>query len=1031
MKLSVDGCIRRSVYAAFAAGIASVAAPAFAQEAVSAPAAPEAAPAPAAETAAKSDKSAVKLERVQVTGSRIRQPNLSSASPITTISSAEIKYQGTTRVEDLLNNLPQVFADQGGNIANGSTGTANVDLRDLGSARTLVLIDGKRVQPGDPRTNSPSVDLNFIPAALIDRVDVLTGGASATYGADAVAGVVNFVMKKDFEGVRLDAQRSIYNHSNGNDNATADAVRRRNGAQGFSLPNDTVWDGQGWDLTAVVGGNFGDGKGNATAYASYRQLDPITQDRRDFSACTVAVPTVAGAPDPNSTTFNCSGSSTTFPGRFLSADNGSNSTIDATTGNTFRPFTAADQFNFGPYNFFQRNDERYMMGAFAHYKFNEHADAYTQLMFMDDRTNAVIAPSGAFFGGGPTVNAGNNIFFENPLLSAQQRDTLFGADTDPDPAVDSRTGSVADVLIGRRNFEGGGRDDDLRHTSYRILLGMRGDLWADWSYDTFAQYGTTNYQQIYRNDFSVVRTTRALDVVTDNRAGSATVGQPVCRSVVDGTDPNCVPYNIWTLGAVTPEALSYLQTPGFSSGTAVERVVGASASGNLPFTSPFAKDAVGLAFGVEYRSETSIAEADTEFVTGDLAGQGGAFTPTQGAFDVREFYTEARLPIWQDMPFGKDLSVGLGYRYSDYSAFDSTDTYKIDLTYAPIDDIKARFSYNRAVRAPSINELSSPLSVALDGNTDPCAGAAPTATAAQCANDPVIGANPALYGTIIENPASQYNGLLGSSPGLQAEEADTFTYGLVFTPTFIKGASFSIDYYRIKVEGFIDGYGADTILDQCYNNGALCSLINRDPNTGSLWLGQNGYVIDTTQNTGSLLARGIDFKGDYRLRLSDVGLKNSGSVTIDFVGSYLLEQEIQPIPGAASSTYNCEGKYGPQCGAPVSEWRHKLRTTWNMPWYNSAVSVAWRYLGGVEWDGVGATNTLDKKLDAENYLDLYGSIRAFGKASFRVGVNNVLDNDPPIVGQGALTSVSGNGNTYPQVYDALGRYLFAGVTVDF
>lgn len=1000
MKLSVDGCIRRSVYAAFAVGVASVSVPTFAQETIPAP---EAAPA-----AAKEEGKAVKLEKVQVTGSRIRAPNLSSVSPITTVSSAEIKFQGTTRVEDLLNNLPQVFADQGGNIANGATGTATVDLRDLGSARTLVLIDGKRVQPGDPRTNSPAVDLNFIPASLIDRVDVLTGGASATYGADAVAGVVNFIMKKDFEGVRLDAQRSIYNHTNDSDIGTVAAARN------FNVPNETKWDGQGWDLTAVLGTNTSDGKGNATVYATYRQLDAVDQGARDFSACTIAA-----TGGDSGTTFGCSGSSTAFPGRFLVFNpDGSvkvDSTIDPATGNTFRNWVGSrDQFNFGPYNYFQRNDERYTMGAFAHYKFNEHFDAYTQLMFMDDRTNAVIAPSGSFL-------SSYAIAFENPLLSQQQKDTLFGPDTDTDPAVDSRTGTTVDTLIGRRNVEGGGRDDDLRHTAYRMVLGMKGDLIADWSYDLSAQFGTTNQQQIYRNDFSVVRTGRALDVVSVG-------GVPTCRSVVDGTDPNCVPWNVWAIGGVNPAALAYLQTPGFSSGTVEERVVSGSVSGNLPFTLPWAKDSVGIAVGAEYRSESSVAEADSAFTTGDLAGQGGAFVPTAGAFDVRELFTEARLPIWQDMPFGKDLSVELGYRYSDYSAFDSTDTYKVGLNYAPVDDFKLRASFNRAVRAPSINELSSPLSVALDGNTDPCAGTSPDPG---CVNDPVIAANPTLLGNILENPASQYNGLLGSSPGLKAEEADTYTIGFVFTPSFVKGLSFTVDYYNIEVNGFIDGYGADTILQQCYGSGALCDLIHRDPATGSLWLNPNGYVVDTTQNTGQLLARGVDFKGDYRFKLSQLGLGNVGSITVDFTGSYLLEQKIQPIPGNPSSAYNCEGKYGPECGAPVSEWRHKLRGTWSAPWSNLAVSAAWRYLGGVEADRLATVNQRDKELKAQSYFDLFTSIKVASTYTLRAGVNNVLDNDPPLVGQGALTSVSGSGNTYPQVYDALGRYIFVGVQADF
>lgn len=1020
MKLSVDGCIRRSVYAAFAAGLASVAAPAFAQDAApAAPAAPAEAP--------KSD--AVKLERVQVTGSRLRAPNLSSASPITTVGSQEIKFQGTTRVEDLLNSLPQVFADQGGNLANGATGTATVNLRDLGPERTLVLIDGKRVQPGDP--GDSQADLNFIPAALIDRVDVLTGGASAAYGADAVAGVVNFIMKKNFEGVRLEAQRGIYQHENGSE--IGGVVENR----GFVRPEESKWDGQSWDLTGVIGVNTADGKGNISAYATYRQIDAIDQGQRDFSACSLAA--AGGA---NGTTFACSGSGTAATGQFLynrptiiNADGNevpdpafpASYTVDPTgAGNTFRPYSSArDAFNFNPFNYFQRNDERYTMGAFANYQINKHADAYAQLMFMDDATNAVIAPSGAF--GVPVT-----IQRDNPLLSQQQVDSLF---VNEDPAATS-----TDILVLRRNVEGGGRDSDLRHTSYRILGGVRGEIINDWNYDASYQFGKTKRENIYRNDFSIVRVGRALDVVDD---GS---GNAVCRSFMDGTDPNCVPWNIFSAGGVSGAALGYLQTPGYSVGVVEERIATASASGTVGLKSPWADEDIGVAVGAEYRDERSNIEFDAAFSTGDLAGQGGASLPSSGAFDVRELFGEVRLPIWQNQPFGKDLSAEFGYRYSDYSSIDATDTYKVGLNYAPIDDIKLRASLNRAVRAPNIGELANPLNVQLDGNTDPCAGFAnngdgtadegeATATAAQCANDPLIAANPGLYGNIALNGASQYNGQTGVSPGLQAEEADTYTVGFVFTPTFVKGFSLTVDYFNIEVNGFIDGYGADTILEACYTRGALCNLINRDPNAGtsfgSLWLSNDGFVINTTQNTGTLKVSGIDIKADYRFRLKDVGLPNVGSVTLDMVGTLNAEQEITPIPGDSSSTYSCDGLYGPQCGEPVANWRHKFRTTWQTPWYGSAVSLAWRYIGGVKADQLAVTNARDAELKEQNYFDLFASAKFASKYTVRAGVNNLLDNDPPIVGQGALTSISGSGNTYPQVYDALGRFLFTSVTVDF
>src|ERR1700761_8488623 len=284
---------------------------------------------------AAADASNGEVSEIVVTGTRIPSPNLTSIAPVTTVGSAEIKAQGVTRIEDITNSLPQVFAGQGSMISNASTGAATVDLRGLGASRTLVLIDGRRVMPGDPSSAS-AADLNFIPAALVERVDVLPGGASATYGADAVAGVVNFIMLKNFEGVRIDAQYSGYQHTN--DDSFVQGIVRNNAAHAtdpsqFALPPHNVFDGEGSEVSMVIGANAPDGKGNITAYATYRQNNPILEGARDFSACTLAT-TAAG--------FNCSGSGTAYPARVGSF------VVDPTTFNTFRPENnATDLFNFG------------------------------------------------------------------------------------------------------------------------------------------------------------------------------------------------------------------------------------------------------------------------------------------------------------------------------------------------------------------------------------------------------------------------------------------------------------------------------------------------------------------------------------------------------------------------------------------------------------------------------------------------------------------------------------------------------------
>jgi outer membrane receptor protein involved in Fe transport len=357
----------------------------------------------------------------------------------------------------------------------------------------------------------------------------------------------------------------------------------------------------------------------------------------------------------------------------------------------------------------------------------------------------------------------------------------------------------------------------------------------------------------------------------------------------------------------------------------------------------------------------------------------------------------------------------------------------VEGNWTPINDFRLRASYNRAVRAPNIIEMFSPQSVALDGSTDPCAGAAPSFSAAQCA---FTGVSAGQYGTILANPASQYNGLLGGNPTLKPETSDTVAVGAVFQPSFLPGFNATVDYFDIKVEDFINNIGADTIIDQCVQNGnpALCSLIHRAPGTGSLWLGTNGYIDDRVQNTGELHTRGLDFQANYRLNLSTFGMDDMGRVDLSFVGTRLLKYHVQPLPGTTEGQFDCEGLYGVQCGnytgAPLPEWRHKLRATWTTPWKGVQLSGQWRYIGGVDYEG-GAGGMLDDKLGSRNYFDLSGTWRVLDKTTLRMGVNNIFDKDPPIILSGHLGTGPLNGNTAPQTYDALGRYFFFSLTQNF
>ena len=957
------------------------------------------------------------LDEVVVTGSRIPQANLTTTSPVTQVTGEDIDVAGVTRVEDLVSQLPQAFAAQNASVSNGATGTATVALRNLGPTRTLVLIDGRRLGYGSP--NDAAADLNQIPEQLVERVEVLTGGASAVYGSDAVAGVVNFIMKKNFEGLQIDAQYGFYQHNNDYDgvgNVRAEIARRATtNPSEFRLPDDNVMDGESRSLNVSMGVSAPDGKGNILAYAGYRNNNPVLQANRDYSACALGAPAAI-----RPATFTCGGSGTSFPGRFTDF-NLFNSTLGV--GRTFVPFNNdVNQYNFGPLNYYQRPDERYTLGTFGRYEINEHAEVFAQLMFTDYKSVAQIAPSGNFFSTAD-INCGN------PLLGAQQRTTI--GCTAGDVLADNRR----TMYIGRRNVEGGGRQDTLSYGTYRGVAGVRGEILSGWNYDIAAQYSRVALSRAYQNDFSVTRLGRALDVVNVG-------GTPTCRSVVNGTDPACVPYDIFIRGGVTQAALNYLQTPLIQTGETTQQIVTAAITGDTGWTMPTAARSVQVAFGAEYRRDALNTVTDASFASGDGAGQGGPTIGLSGDAGVSEIFGEFQIPLADDQPWAYSASIDGAYRRSEYENF-GADTYKIGADYAPVDDVRFRASYSRAVRAPNVIDLFTAQGFTLfDAVRDPC-DATTGAVAASCigAARHQVTAGQSTGGGL-NSPAGQYQTLGGGNPNLAPEEADTFTYGVVFEPSFLPKFNISIDYYQIKIDQAIQTLGALNTLNLCYvnNDAAACSRIIRNPTGGQLWVGA-GNVQNLNNNIGGFETSGVDVNANYGVDLEDWGMPSYGSLQFTFVGTLLSKLEVDTGAGTASSVYDCAGFYGNQCSAPGGvprtpnpEWRHRSRVTWSTPW-NLYVSGTWRYFGPVEIAALGADGSLnnggtriDRNFDAENYFDLAATLQMMDNVTIRGGINNVFDNDPQLsnsVGNG------GNGNTYPQMYDALGRYVFFGVTANF
>jgi len=937
-------------------------------------------------------------EEVTVTGTLIPRPTLEAMSPVTTMNVEDLAYQGTTRLEDMLTSLPQIFHGQNSTISNGASGTATIDLRYLGPVRTLVLIDGKRAPAGDPGAISP--DLNFIPAALVKRVDVLTGGASATYGADAVAGVVNFILDRDFEGVKVGLMGGGYEHNN-----DAKFMQGINRDAGYTYPTGQAWDGGNFDAYTAFGGNFADGKGHATLYIDYRKTAADLKARRDYLTCS---DTGYGA--------YCGGSSTIPNGRFriYTPDYRhklGDYTLNPETG-VLEPYAGQYVYNYAPKNYMQRPDIRWAGGAFLNYEWNKHFQAYGDVMMMDDQSDAQIAESGSF-GRFMTINC------NNPMLSAAEV-AAFCTSHGYGP------NDMAPIAINRRGVEGGGRSDNLSHESFRLTLGLKGEIDKVWSYDVYGLDAQTRKPEVYKNDYSYPHIQDA--IVVDGDPNDPSTWH--CRS----GNPACVPWDVFKLNGVTKAALAYASIPLVSIATVRTQVLSGKVTADLKdygIAFPSASEGIGLALGTEYRTEYLDYSPDQNYIEGNGAGQGAKSPAVNGSYHVKEAFIELNVPIVQGAAGAKDLSLDLGYRYSDYTNNGGYGTWKVQGSWAPSADLKFRAGVNRATRAPNINELFSPSVVGISGgySSDPCSnapGGTPKWTLAQCVN---TGVPADQYGHVDNNPAGQYNGRFAGTPTLKPEVADTKTLGVVFTPTGVSGFTAAFDYYQIKVNDVITVLPPGSILAVCANTGdpTLCAMIHRD-SAGTLW-GDNGYIDQPTGNYGHLEVEGVDANLTYTLPMGQSVL------SFNMMGSYLMHSKNTNI----FVNYDCAGYFGETCGDPSPKWRHLFRATLDMG--TASLSLAWRYVGVVKNDEFNPSPDLNSpgdfadiksvgsdRMTAYNFIDLAASLKVSKVTQFTVGVNNIADKTPPYA---FGSSVADYGPGFHGTYDPYGRYIHGSVNFTF
>lgn len=950
---------------------------------------------------APTPEQATEVESIVVTGSRIRQPGYEAASPITSVGAEEIALEQPVSVEELIKDLPAAVPAIGSATNNGSGGGATVNLRGLGTNRTLVLVNGRRVVPFNL---AGVVDTNIIPVALIERIDVVSGGASAVYGADAVAGVVNFILKNNFHGVEF---ASSYGLSEEND-----AIRRK------------------MDLT--IGGNFADDRGNAVVSLGYTKTDPLYQDRRPW-----------GLVARSSNTGAALGSGTSVPGRFgtttlaggtaLPTGAELNPATGALIGTSDPAYNAAG-YNYNPFNLYQTPLSRYQINALGTFKINPSAEVYTHLTYVTSDVSLDNAPSGTF-GNTYTVPIGN------PFIPTTMRNQLCAARNITAANCVSGAGgtTLVPLLVNRRFVEMGSRPVLYENKTLQMMAGIRGDLGAGWDYDAYISHGETQQLVTRTNWGSLSKLRNALNTT------SATQCIAPGATAIAG----CVPINVFGAeGTITQAMIDYINLASINKTTIEQDVASGSISGALPQSigSPWADRPIALAFGLEWRRSGASTRADQPSqINGEVLGTGAPVPDRQGQFEMREAFGEAAIPLVANLPFVHSLNLEVGYRYTEFeTAGNKIDfgSYKFGGDWAPIEDLRLRAMFQRATRAPNIGELFNPQVTGLSNlAVDPCQGASinpgQAGTAGTLSNLCALTGVPAgNIGSVASPNSGQANVLSGGNPNLGPEEADTITIGAVWQPSAIPSLRLSVDYYDIKMTKTISSYTFADVIQGCYNTtlnptlafNDLCRLIGRNTQNGTLNGVESKGVELVLSNLGNEHVAGFDLAANYRVDLADYGWDNAGKIDLSVNGNIVTRNEFQPTP--TSINRDCLGFYSVSCGSPLLEQRWNTRATWSMGDY--AVSLQWRHLdNAVVEPGSGTWFPAYASIGAYDYFDLTGRWDLTESVRFTATVNNLLDKAPPEVGSNIGSTAANNGNTFPQTYDAIGRYYTFGLTMKF
>ena len=989
MKVEMNTMLR-SVLLTSAASASLLAAPTFAQ----------------AQTAGDG----VDVGEIVVTGSRIRRDTFSSPQPLAVISAQAIRESGNTSIGDLLLDLPSINPNQ--NQQNTSStlflaGQTRADIRGLGATRTLVLMDNRRLPFSD--ASSPAVDLNTIPSLMIERIETVPGGVSAVYGSEAIAGVVNFIMKKEQDGLEVDLQGGITQESDGEEFRA-----------GFN-----------W------GSKFFDDRLNVLVGGEYASLDKIMQkDRSELfpgirrnSAAGVTVQDIVPQSKANTSpfaTFQLIGGNVVGTARAVTLDVRNPTNVvrlsNACATATVQPTCQDDALFYSQsLNALQGKANRAVLRTYADYKITDTFKAFVDAQYVKVNGYGIFQPAFSSAAGGgtmPVVLRGDNAYLNGAgsTAAALRAEWLAAGKT----LTQAQTAQV-----GKFWTEFGGRDVKSEREQYRIAGGIQGS-WETFGrkvdMDSYVQYSRLDGRTTSYNVPNIARVQQATDAVVLN-------GQVVCRDA-GARAAGCTPWDL--VNGASRDAILWTNGISTTDQKITQTVAGLNFSTEL-FELPAGP--VGIAFGTEYRKETSFFEQDALGASGALFFN--AIGTRQGEYTVKEAYGEVRVPILKDLPFAEELSVEAAGRVSDYSTIGGTDQYRIGLTWAPVKDVRFRLSESTAVRAPNIIELFSPQSRNFTtAASDPCDAAVfRGATAAQQAARRVTcaaaipGYNPATFQSNFGTGRPSLALLQGGNPDLGAETAHTYQYGVVIQPRWVPNLQISVDFFKYNIDGQVGTIPINTLFQQlCYDDASTsyasnpyCAQIRRDPTGtgGSGIVGGVSEVLLVNQNVAKVKVEGYDYAISYGFQTEDLLGKDYGAIALRLDATWMYQFQLQGLPGQAfTQLANTINNATPEWKANGSiRWSNdRFSLTWNTLWIDSMVS-----------NNAFQPNQLSPYYTGDYWRhDLRGTYKLNDDITFRAGVINLFDKYPPDLPE--VFTGTGVGSSQ---YDNRGRFFFVGANMNF